>query len=518
MAKLNVEKNRDDEIVEALTKLVYDPLAFVYWAYPWKQPGTFLVDEDGPDKWQKDVLNEVGDLLRAQANREEWKGRDIGNVIQYAIKAGRDPGKTALIAWIVHFFISTRPNCRGIVTANTKVQLESTTWREIAKWHDLSIHKHWFEHNASRFTQLSKPKTWYITPVIWSEERPQAVAGVHEKYVIVIFDEASEISDVIWETIEGGLTDPYCFWLAAGNPTKTEGRFFECFDKGKFSHRWIQKTIDSREAKRPDKEKIRQWIEDYGDDSDYVRVWVKGEFPRMSLEQFISPSIVDEAMGRKHDPEKWRGYPKIMGVDVARHGDDRNCIVIRQGRQIREINKFPGKIESLMVMVGHCIRKIEEWRPQAVFIDVGMGYGVIDRLRELGYQNVFEVNFGMKASREKEYHDKRAEIWGLMKKWLIEDGAIPQDEDLKRDLVGPQYGFDHRQRVQLERKKEMKGRGLPSPDAGDALAVTFALPLSAEIYTEKSPAQQVMDFVEGKTKIDFSFGGGQATTYIDFGG
>jgi hypothetical protein len=471
-------KNRDleGELLQEIESFVYDPLGFVMFVYPWGEGP--LKDEDGPDEWQQDILNKIGEKTRQQAAGE------LLNVIQIAIKAGRDPGKTALIAWIIHWFMSTRPHPQGVVTANTKTQLETKTWREVAKWHKMSVHEHWFDCTATKFSFKAHEKTWFTAAIPWSKDRPQAFAGTHEKYVLMVFDESSTIADIIWETAEGGLTDPYCLWIVVGNPTENTGRFKECFPPGgKFKGRWDSNTIDSRTAKRPNKHKIQEWIEDYGEDSDFVRVWVKGEFPRTAVSQFIGETLVDEAMqrrfGLKTDIYDWASV--VIGVDVARYGDDRSVILVRQGRMVHEINTYR-EIDT-MTLAAHTAEKIKEWKAQTVFISATPdSWGVTDRLRQLGFQSIIEVTGGGTATKEDEYFNKRAEMWADAKAWLA-GGSLPDDPELKADLIGPTYGFDGRSRMQLEVKKDMKTRLGFSPDKGDAFSYTFAMPV---VRDEKS--------------------------------
>jgi hypothetical protein len=362
-----------------------------------------------------------------------------------------------------------------VVTANTKTQLETKTWRELAKWHKLMLNAHWFEWTASKFYYKQHPSTWFASAVPWSKERSEAFAGTHEKYVLLVFDEASAVDDVIWEVASGAMLEPGAFWLAFGNPTRSIGRFKECFPGGKFAHRWKHTKVDSRDVRRSNKEQIRQWIEDYGEDSDFVRVRVKGIFPRAGSTQFIPEDIVDMAMNAQMVPGSFDYAPVLIGVDVARYGDDRSTILVRQGRWLRKMRKFPG-IDT-MRLVGHVTEDIRQFNPAAVFVDaVGMGAGVVDRLRQLGY-DVIEVNGAEKPLNEDLYRNLRAEMWDKMRDWL-KQAYLPKDDELKADLCGIEYGFDEKNRIQLEKKEDMKGRGLSSPDLADALAMTFAFPVS----------------------------------------
>ena len=253
-----------------------NPYAFVMWAYDWGKG--LLANEDGPDEWQKRDLIEIGN----QFSR--------GGGIRKSIKSGHEVGKTTLAAWIIHWFISTKPFPQIVATANTKTQLETKLWRELAKWHNLSEHQYMFKWTATKFYHYLAPETWFAAAIPWNKEKAEAFQGTHEKYTLIIYDEASIIDDVIWESTDGSLSSRG-IWLVTGNPTKNTGRFRECW--GRFRHRWEGTTVDSRGSSHADQERIKGWIEDYGEDSDFVRIRVKGEFPRASTAQFIPSDVVE---------------------------------------------------------------------------------------------------------------------------------------------------------------------------------------------------------------------------------
>jgi hypothetical protein len=436
-----------------------DPLGFVYYIFKWGEDE--LESESGPDVWQRDLLKKLGEETLT-----------VENAIQIAVASGHGIGKSCLISWIILWFISTRPNPQIVVTANTSQQLNSKTWRELAKWQKLALNGSWFEWTATRFYYKGSPETWFAVAQPWSKERSEAFAGTHEKHVLVLYDEASKIEDIIWEVTEGAMTTPGAIWVVFGNPTQNVGRFKDCFTRLK--HRWTTFKIDSRTAKKANKAQIETWVEDYGEDSDFCRVRVKGEFPKTAVEQFISEDTVAKAMARSLNPEMFEFQPVVVSVDVARYGDDQSVICIRQGLKVHEIHKY--RQISLMELAERIANQIKEWKPQGTFVDsVGVGAGVTDRLRQLGYK-VFEVNAGENAGQEQKYYNKRIEIWDKMKLWLKE-ADIPNDDELKQELIGPEYGFDRRGRLQLEKKSDMKKRGLNSPDTADAISMSFAFPL-----------------------------------------
>lgn len=453
-----------------------DPLLFVKVAFPWGKPGP-LVDDEGPDQWQTETLAAIRDGLMS-----------VGTALQFAIASGHDIGKTAFVAWLILWAMTTRPDTRGVVTANTEVQLRTKTWPEVVKWQRLSAWQSWFEVTATAMFSVAPAhdKTWRIDAVAWSERNTEAFAGLHNagRRILIVFDEASAIPDVIWETTDGATTDAdaQILWFVAGNPTRSTGRFRQCFAGGRFAHRWINRQIDSRNSRRPNKQKIADWITDYGEDSDFVRVRVRGVFPRAGNMQFIGSDIVDEARQRPALADVYD--PFVIGVDVARFGSAKSVICFRKGRDARSHAPIKLRGVSTMTLAGRVAEEWARFQADAVFVDGGgVGGGVVDRLRQLRVP-VIEVQFGGKADRLGEgdgrdsakYANKRAEMWGLCRDWL-KGGAIVDDPELIADLTGVEYGYNSRDEIQLERKEHMEERGLASPDDGDALALTFAYPV-----------------------------------------
>ena len=289
-------------IIDDLGRFQRDPLRYVLYAFEWGKGA--LEGHAGPRQWQADVLREIGEKLRA--------GGELGAVIQEAIASGHGIGKSALVAWIVLWAISTFEDTRGVVTASTATQLETKTWPEVYKWHQLAINNWMFTVTATSIYSVDPKhaKTWRIDAVPWSKENSEAFAGLHNlgRRILVIYDEASAVDDPIWEVTEGALTDAKTeiLWCVFGNPTRNTGRFKECF--GRFKHRWLTRHIDSRKVEgATNLELAHAWVNDYGEDSDFVRVRVRGEFPKSSSLQFISEEWVErarkaEAVSHMHEP------------------------------------------------------------------------------------------------------------------------------------------------------------------------------------------------------------------------
>lgn len=459
---------KHDELIEALGALTHDPLAFVYFAYPWGEPGTPLENMEGPDEWQIQILKDIGEQLK--------KGKDLQTAIQEAVASGHGIGKSALISWLIHFAIATHENTRGVVTANTEGQLRTKTWPELSKWHNMFIAKDLFTYTATAIFCSDKDyeKTWRIDAIPWSKNSPESFAGLHNQgnRILVLFDEASAIDDVIWEVTEGALTDANTeiIWCAFGNPTRNSGRFRECFRR--YRKFWNTYQIDSRTVKISNKAKIEEWLEAYGEDSDFFKVRVRGVFPSASDLQFISTEIADKAQKQVYKQGQFDHLPVIIGVDPAWTGSDSLEIVMRQGYYMKSLASIP-KNDDDWRMAQLIAQFEDEYKADAVFIDMGYGTGIYSIGKQLGRKWRL-IEFGGK-SNDPVYLNMRAYMWGQMKEWLREGGSIPpNDQALYDDIVGPEAIIDKNGHIQLESKKDMKDRGLPSPNKGDALALTFA--------------------------------------------
>jgi hypothetical protein len=476
-----------------------NPLAFVMFAFPWGQPGTPLEHFKGPRKWQREVLTEIGNHIKQNQGKIDF------DTLRHAVSSGRGIGKSALVSWITIWMLTTRIGSTTIISANSESQLRSVTWAEITKWIAMSLNSHWFEVSATRLmpakwlTELVErdlkkgTRYWGVEGRLWSAENPDAYAGVHNyDGVLVVFDEASGIDDSIWAVTSGFFTEntPNRFWMAFSNPRRNTGYFYEAFNsKREF---WTTKVVDARTVEGTDKQVYQQIIDEYGADSSQAHVEVYGQFPSEGDDQFISANLVDDAM--KRPKYKDETAPIIIGVDPARFGADATVIAVRQGRDIISIQRHRG--DDTMTVVGHVIEAIEEYKPALVVIDEGgLGAGIVDRLKEQRYK-VKGINFGNKSVNPIMYGNKRAEMWGKMKDWL-KTASIPLDRFLKTDLISPMMKPDSKGTIFLESKKDMKARGLASPDAADAICVTFAFPVAhreareptqRRMYSDKSVA------------------------------
>lgn len=457
----------EKELIDLVGSFRNDPLGFVMFAYEWGKGS--LAGFEQPSDWQIEVLDYIGQQLRAKEGQEE-------QIVRIAVASGHGVGKSALVSWVSDWAISTEVDCKGVITANTENQLKTKTWAEQATWFNRLICKHWFDFNATNICSKEKEKsnTWRLDQITWSLKNTEAFAGMHNqgRRILLIFDEASAIPDEIWRVCEGALTDreTQIIWLCFGNPTRNTGAFRECF--GKMAHRWKTFRIDSRTVPISNKKQIEEWANDYGEDSDFFRVRVRGEFPNAGSMQFIATDLVENARGKHLDPSMYSHAAKVLGVDVARFGDDETVFCYRQGLCVYKLKAFRGLDTQQVAELAN--QEAREFGADAIFVDaVGIGAGVVDRLRALNAHNVFECNGGAKALRHNDFVNKNAEMWNDVREWLKLGGALPPDSELCEQLINREYSYDNASRLQLEKKSDMKARGLSSPDRADALALTF---------------------------------------------
>jgi len=451
-----------------------DPLEFVLHMWPWGEPGP-LQDHTGPDIWQARFLEDLGSQVRDRG----FDGTSPVAPIRMAVSSGHGIGKSTIVAWLVDWIMATRPNAQGTITANTFTQLETKTWAAIQRWTKLCLCGHWFVATSARMYHPAHKESWFCAPQSSKEENSEAFAGQHaaDSTSFYIFDEDSAVPDATHEVAEGGLTDGEPMIFLFGNPTRTTGKFHRvCF--GSERERWHQVIVDSRDSRFTNKQQIAEWIQDYGEDSDFVRVRVRGLPPRASDLQYIGSDLVYAAQTREVIvlPDE----PLVCGLDVARGGGDACVFRFRLGLDARSIPslRIPGEQARdsmrLVTTASDILGRTFNGRKVAMlFVDgTGIGGPIVDRLKQLGHRNVMEVQFGAEAPDPK-FANMRSYMWGKVRDWLPR-GAIDTDSRLEQDLCGPGYHHDKSDRLVLESKESMKARGVGSPDDADALCLSFA--------------------------------------------
>ena len=423
-----------------------DPLNFVRFIFPWGKEGTPLEHFSGPRKWQEKILRDIS--IHIQRNQSI----DMPEMFRMAVASGRGIGKSALVAWIILWMLSTRLGATIIVTANTEQQLRSRTWAELGKWLTLAINSHWFAKTATTI----KPDAWfdealkrdlqidtgyyYAQAQLWSEENPDAFAGIHSTYgVCLIMDEASGIPAPIYSVSEGFFSEPTTnrYWFTFSNPRRNTGPFYDSFHSRR--QYWKTEQIDSRDVEGTDKELFQKMIEQYGEDSTVSRVEVMGEFPQADDDTVIPMELIRAAMGR--EVSLTASEPIIWGLDVARFGGDNSALCVRQGNTVIDIQSFQSM--DLMQLCGVIKNMYDDAtvmeQPQEILVDViGLGSGVVDRLAEQNLP-VRGVNVAEAPATKKNYLNLRAELWFAIKDWLAQrDCRLPENDELASELAAPQ--------------------------------------------------------------------------------
>jgi len=456
-----------DEALSSLRRWRDSPLAFV-------QEVLKVV----PDPWQEEALKAIATQQRV------------------ALIACKGPGKSCFEAWVIWWFMATRPYPKIACTSITGDNLRDGLWTELAKWQQRSpLLSGLFEWRQERIVNRESPETWWASARQWSrsadsQQQADTLAGLHADYVLFVLDEAGGIPDSVAAAAEAALsTGVETKLLIAGNPTVLEGPLYRAATKDR--PMWWVKEIsgdpdDPLRAPRISKVWAQQQIDTFGRDSNWVRVNVFGKFPLAAHNALLGVDEVVTSMRRDPDAALYQKMPRILGVDVARQGNDRSVLAPRQGvvafrpRVYRDLD--------LMQLSNEVARFIDEWRPDGVFIDeTGLGVGVLDRLRQLGFP-VVGVNFGGRP-RDQHYANRRSEMWWLFAEWVKAGGSLPEDNELVRELTAPTYSYTAQDKLTLESKGDLKLRLGSSPDIADAFALTFAEPVAIAEVDDDREAQ-----------------------------
>jgi phage terminase large subunit len=408
-----------------------------------------------PDVWQLELLQAL----------------DRGET-RISIRSGHGIGKSTAISWVMLWFLLTRYPVKVVVTAPTASQLYDALWSELRATVN-KLPEAWralLDVQADHITLRSRPDEAFISARTSRAENPDSLQGIHSKNVMLVADEAAGIPEQVFEAAGGSMSTPGAITILAGNPTRTTGFFWRTHMLE--SHRWWCKRVSCLDSPRVDPAYAVEMAERYGLDSNRYRVRVLGEFPLAEGDTMIPAGIVSDAMARP--PEHDENAPEIWGVDCARFGEDSSVLIKRKGNAVIEpARRFNGL--DTMQLSGIIHAETKHRLPAAIVVDsIGIGAGVADRLRELGLP-VVDVNVAESSGSSEKFVRLRDELWQAARDWLATNNAsLPYDEQLRADLCGPKYSFDSSGRLKVESKDAMRSRGVPSPDAADALCLSLA--------------------------------------------
>lgn len=403
-----------------------------------------------------------------------------------AVKAGHGVGKTTTLAWVILWFMFTRPNPKIPCTAPTMHQLRDILWAEISKWLSKSeILKLLFDWTIERLTLKKNAENWFA--VARTATNPDAMQGFHSESLLFVLDEASGINDKIFEPILGALTGEDTKMIMVGNPTRINGFFHDAFTVNRKKFNCI--TLNAENSQMVSEDFIQSIVDLYGMDSDPYRVRVLGEFPKQQADTFIQLDLIEKAFTTQIAGDVIDIH---IGCDVARYGDDESTIycILQTAHGYKQdgvpIVLYKNSTVELSGRLRAEIRKYNKQYPNItpkVNIDGGgVGAGVVDELdvdhKDLNYI-VNEKTFGgMGGSLNEEpmqYSNDTGLMWGNLKRLLFAGQLqLENDAELAAQLSTRKYSVDEDGKIKLERKLDMKKRNIKSPDRADGLALALS--------------------------------------------
>ncbi len=455
--------------------------AILYYA---KNPVHFVEDLIGikPDPQQAEILQSVADNTMT------------------SVRSGHGIGKSAVEAWALIWFMSTRPFPKIACTAPTQHQLFDILWAEVSKWlrQSPALEKE-FVWTREKVYLKGYSEEWFA--VARTATKPDALQGFHADDILYIIDEASGVRDNIFEPVLGALSTPGARLLMCGNPTQLSGFFYDSHNKNRASYKTFH--IDGRKSSRVSQEFIDTIIRMYGEDSDVFRVRVAGDFPLSNSDVFIPITLVERSIMTEYTPAAVPHSIRI-GCDVARFGDDKTIIGSKVDEKVTLDKKRHGqdtmKTADDIVLLYYDLLKRYPGYKGAVTVcvdDGGVGGGVVDRLRQLKrnapdnltQMNIVPIKFGQRI-KHKHYHDSTSYMMATVKSLLSPfdeerkpkpvELILPDDDDLVAQLSGRKYRLTENSKIRIESKDDMKKRDLPSPDEADCVLL-LCVPIKNEI-------------------------------------
>lgn len=425
---------------------------------------------DDPVKFVVEVLGAKplpyqAEFLQAIANGER----------KMSVRSGHGTGKSTSASWAMLWYVLLRFPNKVVVTAPTSKQLFDALFAELERWIN-QLPKQlqpMLTVKSDKVELTAAPSEAFISARTSRAETPEALAGVHSENVMLVVDEASGVPEKVFEAASGSMSGHNATTILLSNPTRSSGTFFE--SQTRLAGSWWTRRWSCVDSPLVSEEFVDEMRMRYGEDSNAFRIRVLGEFPLADDDTIIPFHLVESAMHR--DIETDELATTVWGLDVARFGSDKTALAKKKGNVITEVSSWQGL--DLMQTVGRVKAEYDglpiSLRPAEILVDViGMGGGVVDRLRELGLP-VRGINVGESPSMGDTYTNLRAELWFKMRGWLEQRGAkLPKNEQLIAELTSIRYSFVSSGKMKAESKDEMRKRGLASPDLADAVCLTLA--------------------------------------------
>jgi phage terminase large subunit len=423
-------------------------------------PNKFVKEVLGvePDEWQKDFLDAVATGER-----------------KISIRSGHGVGKSTTASWAMLWFLLTRYPVKVVVTAPTSAQLYDALFAELKRWvkelpqpvQDL------LDVKQERIELKASATEAFISARTSRAEQPEALQGVHSDNVMLVADEASGVPEAVFEAAAGSMSGHNALTILLGNPVRSSGFFFDTHNRLK--DEWWTRRVSCIDSTRVSQEYVNDMKSRYGEESNAFRIRVLGEFPRSDDDTIIPMDLLETAKHR--DTRAYEDAPIVWGLDVARFGSDSSVLCKRQSNVVHTLERWRNL--DLMQLTGAVVSQYEacdhKSRPTEILVDsIGLGAGVVDRLRELNLP-ARGINVSESPAMGGTYLNLRAELWHKAKAWLEKrDCKIPNNEDLIGELATVRYTFTSNGKIKIESKDDIRRRGLKSPDMADAFVLTFA--------------------------------------------
>ena len=462
-------------------------------------------------EWRASPLLFVTECIGATPTDQQVQGLiALKENKRVSIRSGHGTGKDSLASWAALHFLTTRAYPKVVCTAPTARQLADVLWSEISKWLRQSAVKDEFVIQSDKIFHKDAPKEWWIRAVSPSvkaskEDQAETLAGFHGDHLLIIVDEASGVSDPVYVPLEGALTQEDNRVLLIGNMTKNKGYFHETQFHPTISKSWCKLHWDSRKSSNVSKEMIQYFEEKYGIDSNVFRIRIMGEAPLDDSLSFIPLSWGIQCIGNEIEVDET--WPLTLSVDVAREGDDVSVILPRRGNKIYPWDQY--KEMHTMLLANKIVATFQDLEAHSVGVDsIGVGGGVIDWLqydpRGLGVKCAFGVNVAEAATDNRKHHRLRDMLWDKVRlncmtsKYSFPDQMVRRNgvdinlgHELANELSSVRYSSDRNGAIQIESKREMKSRGVASPNIADALCISeYINPMTMALWGRSSQAKE----------------------------
>ena len=437
-------------------------------------------------EWRNDPVLFVRECIGASpSTQQEELLRAFPTNKRISVRSGHGTGKDACASWIIKWFAVTRPFAKIVCTAPTARQLSDILWSEISKWLRKSQLADEFVVQKDKIYMKEHSKEWWIRAVSASvsatkEEQAETLAGFHGDHLLIVVDEASGVPDPVFIPVEGAMTQEDNRILLIGNMTRGSGYFYDTHFHPEISKAWRKFHWNSELSTNVKQGYCEYMATKYGRDSNVYRIRVLGEPPLADDRVFIPLSWAEQCIGL--DIVVAEDEPLYLGVDVARYGDDKSIILPRQGNKVFPWEEYHGM--NTIDLAGRVSTVYQDTGAYGLAVDeIGIGAGVVDWLAKRNFPGLFGVNVSAKSSDITKYHRLRDEQWAMVREkcmrglYSFPDLKKPGEvlslgQELANELSQPFYSYNADGGFVVESKKDMKARGVASPNIADALCLT----------------------------------------------